>query len=384
LNKNWDIFCKIVDNFGDIGVCWRLSRQLSEEYGLQIRLWIDDLKIAKKIIPELDVSKATQYIQDIEIRHWNEVTEAIGTSNFEAPDVVIEAFACELPANYMAAMQEKNPLWINLEYLSAEAWIDGFHAQSSIHPVSGLKKYFFFPGFTEKTGGLFREQNLIAERDDFLTSSKARQSFWKALGIDLNNAIAVSLFCYPHAPINSLLECMQHSSKPVLCLIPECSIINGIAPYFGKNSIKIGEKSTTGNLTLQTIPFLSQPLYDQLLWACDINFVRGEDSWVRAIWAGKPFIWQPYYQQEDTHIAKLKSFIERYYSQESAENLSDIKTIMCACHLDWCGEALKPQHWEALLQNLATIQSYHQQQSRQLAQQPDLAAKLVIFCKNRL
>jgi len=384
LTEKWDIFCKIVDNFGDVGVCWRLSRQLSTEYDLQVRLWIDDLAIAKKLIPDLDIGKARQYTQNIEIRHWNEGTEALSAGDFEIAEVVIEAFACELPTSYIRAMQEKKPLWINLEYLSAEAWIDDFHAQSSIHSVNGLKKYFVFPGFSEKTGGLFREQKLLPKRDDFLTSSQSIQSFWKSLGVDVNNAIGVSLFCYPHAPINSLLECMQRSSKPVLCLIPEGSIVNSIASYFGKNNIKIGEKLTIGNLTVQIIPFLSQPLYDQLLWACDINFVRGEDSWLRAIWAGRPFIWQPYYQQEDAHITKLESFIEHYYRHEPAESHTEIKNIMRACHLNWSGQAFQSQHWEVLLQNLTALQSYHLQQSRQLAQQPDFAAKLVNFCRNRL
>jgi len=384
LNQKWDIFCKIVDNFGDIGVCWRLSKQLSIEYDLQVRLWVDELDIAKKLIPELDINQSTQYIQNIEICHWNEATESLNADNFEVADVVVEAFACELPANYIKAMAIKKPVWINLEYLSAETWIDDFHAHSSIHSASGLKKHFFFPGFTERTGGLIRAQNLLAERNNFLASDSAKKSFWEMLEVDINDAITLSLFCYPHAPIQSLLECMQHSSKPVLCLAPENSLTTNIASYFGKNSIKVGEKLKAGNLTLQIIPFLSQQLYDQLLWACDINFVRGEDSWVRAIWAGKPFIWQPYFQQEDTHITKLESFIERYYRQEPEHENIDTKTIMHTCHLAWCGTAFEQRNWEALVKNLAAIQSHHLEQSTQLAELPDLAAKLVIFCKNRL
>ncbi len=38
-----DIFCAVVDNYGDIGVCWRLARQLAHEHGMTVRLWVDDL-----------------------------------------------------------------------------------------------------------------------------------------------------------------------------------------------------------------------------------------------------------------------------------------------------------------------------------------------------
>ncbi|MDB5942884.1 MAG: hypothetical protein JWQ13_2450, partial [Ramlibacter sp.] len=45
------------------------------------------------------------------------------------------------------------------------------------------------------------------------------------------------------------------------------------------------------------------------LWSCDFNFVRGEDSQVRALWAGRPFAWQIYPQHDDAHHAKLHAFL---------------------------------------------------------------------------
>jgi len=375
LKQKWDIFCKIVDNFGDIGVCWRLSKQLSTEYGLQVRLWIDDLAVAKKLIASLDITTASQFIQDIEICHW-----ADDFKYATVADVVIEAFGCEPPASYLTAMSVKKPVWINLEYLSAEQWVDDFHAKSSPHPASGLTRDFFFPGFTEQTGGLIREQGLLASRDAFQSSTSAQQIFWQSLHVADDNALKVSLFAYPHAPVASLLDCLKTSSRPVVCLVPQSSITTAIAAYFGKQEIQPGESVSAGNLRLQLIPFLTQQVYDKLLWACDINFVRGEDSWVRALWAGKPFIWQPYLQQEDTHTIKLAAFLDRYYSTLGA----DAKATAYACHLDWCSQQLTQQHWESLLSHLPALQAHHIEQSRQLASQPDLAAKLVIFCQYRL
>ncbi|MGZ8251967.1 MAG: elongation factor P maturation arginine rhamnosyltransferase EarP, partial [Methylophilaceae bacterium] len=243
-----------------------------------------------------------------------------------------------------------------------------------------LTRYFFFPGFTEHTGGLIREQGLLAARDDFQNSASAQQAFLHGLHIADDNALKVSLFAYPHAPVASLLDCLKASSRPVVCLVPESSISTAIAAYFGKQKIQPGESVSAGNLRLQLIPFLTQQDYDKLLWACDINFVRGEDSWVRAVWAAKPFIWQPYLQQEDTHITKLTAFLDRYYSTLSTA----AKAAAYACHLDWCKQQLTPQHWESLLSHLPALQAHHIEQSGQLASQPDLAAKLVIFCQNRL
>jgi len=63
-------------------------------------------------------------------------------------------------------------------------------------------------------------------------------------------------------------------------------------------------------LTIHTLPRLSQVEFDHLLWACDLNGVRGEDSLVRALWAGKPLVWHIYPQDDDAHLAKLDAFLD--------------------------------------------------------------------------
>jgi uncharacterized repeat protein (TIGR03837 family) len=63
---------------------------------------------------------------------------------------------------------------------------------------------------------------------------------------------------------------------------------------------------------LHVIPFIAQDDHDKLLWSCDINFVRGEDSSVRAQWAARPFVWHLYPQSEQAHLAKLRAFTDRY------------------------------------------------------------------------
>jgi uncharacterized repeat protein (TIGR03837 family) len=65
-----------------------------------------------------------------------------------------------------------------------------------------------------------------------------------------------------------------------------------------------------GALSISYLPYLTQPDFDHLLWACDLNFVRGEDSLVRALWAGAPLVWQIYPQDDDAHHVKLGAWLD--------------------------------------------------------------------------
>lgn len=367
MNKRWDIFCKIVDNFGDIGVCWRLARQLQTEHGLQVRLWIDDLTVAKQLIPALDISLPTQVIQNISIELWH-----ADTVFNESADVVIEAFCCELPAAYLSKMWP-NTVWINLEYLSAEAWVEDFHAGNSKR--GDLTRHFFFPGFTSATGGLLREHDIVSKNQHLASNKPLQHQFLDQLNLAHNNRLKISLFCYPHAPIHALLSAMANSNQPTDCYVPASSILPTVAGFFGKNSIVAGEVLTHQNLNLHALPFLSQADYDRLLAICDVNFVRGEDSWIRAIWAGKPFIWQPYLQSEETHITKLKAFLALFYS--SFDNTS--RQSSYDVHLAWAGNDISSEMWQHYLNNLTSLKTLTLQQSNALAAQADLATKLVIF-----
>ena len=373
--QRWDIFCRIVDNYGDIGVCWRLARQLANEYKLSVRLWVDDMPVAARLIMGLDAGATSQSISNVEIRRWDEQF-----SKIEPADVVIEAFACELPTSYLQAMAQTLPVWINLEYLSAEEWVDSFHAQLSIQPQSGLKKYFYFPGFTASTGGLLREHTLLQQRDAFLSDTEAKKRFWQDLGVkEKADQRIVSLFCYPHAPLQQLLDSLAQSSQPILCIVPEGAVSAAVRSYFSAN-----ENLTRGQLTVKPIRFLQQQEYDRLLWACDLNFVRGEDSWVRAIWSGKPFVWQPYQQNDDVHLQKLEAFLQRYAA--NAENPVD-HTIQEA-HRAWLksqpNRKFNLKLWNQMLAQIDGWRAHAQQRALELADGQDLAAKLVIFCQNKV
>jgi uncharacterized repeat protein (TIGR03837 family) len=370
--QHWDIFCNIVDNYGDIGICWRLSQQLVNDHHVQVRLFIDNLTTAKKIIPHLDSTLTEQAIQGVTVCTWPIVATM-------PAEVVIETFSCALPDAYLVKMTQQQSIWINLEYLSAESWVGDFHAKPSPHPTLAITKHFYFPGFKNDTGGLIREHNLIAKRDTFLNSKIDQTKFWQALGINNESekdSIKISLFYYPQANINQLLLALSATNQPSSIFLPFNGSIDTLSSIFTDFKQVNANTLRLESITVHLLPFLSQSDYDHLLWACNLNFVRGEDSWIRAIWASKPFIWQPYIQTEDTHIKKMQAFLEVY----SCEATDEIKSTLLDAHLTWSNASISDtNNLTRLVQNLPKLDSYTKQQADILSALPDLATKLLSF-----
>lgn len=365
--KDWDIFCAVVDNYGDIGVCWRLARQLVAEHDIFVRLWVDDLSSLQRLCPEALPELDVQLLSGVEVRQWRDVFPEVVPSA-----VVIEAFACELPENYVAAMAELpvKPLWINLEYLSAESWVAGFHAGTSRHPSLPLTKYFYFPGFTPETGGLLREKNLGQGFDAL--------DFWQRHGIlqPQPDEVRISLFGYENQAVPSLLKTWASGPQPVTCLLPEGRIAADVYAWFGA-AVPVMRR---GNLTVRVMPFLAQDEYDQLLWACDFNFVRGEDSFVRAQWAGKPFAWHIYPQQDDAHWPKLNAFLDVYCQGLPADAATGLGDFWHG----WNRGTDVSQTWSECWNKRADFEQHARRWRDTLEAQDDLAQKLVFFCKNKV
>lgn len=337
------IFCKVVDNFGDIGICWRLARQLHGEHGIDVTLWVDDLASFRRIWPSVDADAALQTVDGVTVRHW-----ASQDGAFEAhdiPDIVVEFFGVELPPAYVAAMARRTPrpAWINYEGLSAESWVEGCHALPSMHPRLKLTKHFFFPGFTNKTGGLLRERHLLEARAAFQADRSAKAGFLRGLGVDegVLDTLCVSLFCYPDARVSDLFAAWEAGGRTVTCLVPEGVARAQVAAFLGvdEDAVRPGARAARGRLTVQVVPFMRQDDYDRLLWTCDVNFVRGEDSWVRAQWAGRPFVWHIYPQDELLHHVKLRAFLQAY-----AGNLAGLADFSLA----WNGAGTRSVGWPAL------------------------------------
>jgi uncharacterized repeat protein (TIGR03837 family) len=378
LPQRWDIFCSVVDNYGDAGVAWRLARQLAAEYRCDARLFVDALPVLARIAPDIDPSRERQKTQGVDIMRWDGADRPIAPA---APgEAVIETFGCGLPSSYLDAMiaLPAPPAWINLEYLSAESWIEGCHGLASRHPRLPLQRHFYFPGFTPGSGGLLREAGLLSRRDAFQTDPAARAAFWRSLGVaPPEGALTISLFCYPNRHLPALLDAWADGDLPVWCIVPEGVAAGELDRWTGGAVPHAGQVLARGRLSLAGIPLVAQDVYDQLLWSCDLNLVRGEDSFVRALWAARPLIWQPYPQPDDAQLAKLDAFLGRYESgmpQASAASFN-------AFHRDWNdpvdGDASVARTWTAFAGELPATSRHARRWAAELATKPDLATGLV-------
>ena len=368
-NHRWDIFCKVIDNYGDIGVCWRLARQLVKEHGLQVRLWVDELAPLEKLKPGVNALLDAQLVDGAHVRRWPDMF-----SEAEVADVVIEAFACELPENYVTAMAacENKPVWINLEYLSAEAWVDGAHGLPSPHPRLPLTKYFFFPGFTDKTGGLIREADYDQRRNAFDASE-----FRTRLGLPpkREDELTISLFAYENPALPSLLDAWARDTQPITCIVPESRLLPDMHAFFGDQSNNVQR----GQLTVHVIPFLPQDDYDKMLWMCDLNFVRGEDSFVRAQWAEKPFVWHIYPQADDAHLVKLRAFADLYLADTAPEAATAFRNFWLA----WNSGGNSGSCWPTFARCLPILRESTMRWTKRIASNGDLAANLLHFAQGK-
>ena len=380
MRVTWDIFCNVVDNYGDIGIAWRLARGLSRAHGVAVRLWVDDLRAFQRIWPAIAMDADQQVCEGVTVCAWRTPFAAT-----EPAQVVIEAFGCALPESYLAAMSVRSPppVWINLEYLSAESWVAAHHGLPSPHPRLPLTKYFFFPGYTADTGGLLGEADLADQRATFL--GHAVPAFWKRFGLEAPQAdeLRVSLFAYENPALPGLLDAWVAGSHPVTCLVPEGRVIPQLATWLSASRVGAGDRYQRGALRLHILPFLEQDAYDQLLWACTLNFVRGEDSCVRAQWAARPLVWQAYPQAERVHWDKLNALLDQYTAGLDRPAARAIKGMW----QHWNGMP-NPEDmatcWTAWRSQQAIIEQHAAAWCDRLKRAGRLTDKLVDFVENKL
>lgn len=365
----WDIFCRVIDNHGDLGVCWRLARELATR-GHAVRLWVDDAQALAWMAPGAQQGQTP----GIQVLPWTQPLDAALLAQLPPADVWVEAFGCEIAPEFIAASarqlsangenSSKSPVWINLEYLSAESYVERMHGLPSpvLHgPAAGWTKWFFYPGFTPATGGLLREADLPARQARF-----DRAAWLRAQGIGWQGERLISLFCYEPPALAALLRQLAQADEPTRLLVTAGRATAAVQQVMASDTSLQPLLDKRKQLSISYLPYLPQPVYDELLWACDLNFVRGEDSLVRALWADAPFVWHLYPQPEDNaHHAKLDAFLSWLHAPAS----------LGAFHRAWNGVDATPL--PAL--DLPAWRACAQAARQRLLGQGDLASQLIGF-----
>lgn len=377
-SSSWDIFCRVVDNYGDAGVCWRLARRLAALAGRPVRLWIDEPAALAPLVDGLEIGLARQEIDGIDVRRWRDEWAPVAPAR-----ICVEAFGCGLPEPYVEALAAAGSLWIVLEYLSAEAWIDGHHGLPSPHPRLPVARYYFFPGFTPRTGGLLLEPDLLARRDAH--DEAARAAYWAGLGCapPPRDSTVVSIFGYPDAPLEGLLHHWARGPTPVVVAIPTGALAARAAAALGADA-SAGTTLRRDGLEVRILPFVPQSRYDVGLWSADILFVRGEDSFVRAQWAARPFVWQIYPQAGDAHHRKLDAFLARYTAGLDAAAAAGLGRLWRAWNRIGGAETDIAAAWDACLAQRATLVRHGMAWAAERAAVGDLAENLAEFCADKL
>jgi uncharacterized repeat protein (TIGR03837 family) len=406
--SKWDIFCNVVDNFGDIGVCWRLACNLAAR-GKVVRLWVDDVSSLAWMAPG-----GCANVEVINCK--NGIPK---DTNLDLGDVLLDTFDSEFAINLIATkaintptivindtilepLPRKTPVWLNLEYLTAESFAERAHTLPYVHhsgAALGWIQRYFYPGFNQRTGGLLREADLFARQKAFdrgvwlnqlfkqnyagePSFPRRRESMTATVdsrlrgndgALDVKNTRFISMFCYEPAALEVLIDQLAAGETPTCLLVTAGRATNAVKAIMkGKKRLKPAYLLPKV-LSIVYLPQLTQTNYDHLLWSCDLNFVRGEDSLVRAIWAAKPFIWQIYPQHDGAHHAKLDAFLAMMEAPAS------LKTA----HIAWNASAAERQAapylprfpplelpiWAQSAENL----------SNKLRLQADLATNLISF-----
>ena len=339
-----DIFCQVIDNYGDVGVTYRLAREFKRVYpNKKLRFVINQIE-------ELNLIRKSE---NIEVILYKDISKIENSA-----DLIIESFGCEIPKEYMDKALKNSKLIINLEYFSAEKWVDDFHLQESF--LGGnLKKYFFIPGLSEKSGGILLDNEFL-QRKKKVEANK--EYYLEKFGIKEKYDLMGSIFSY-EKNFDSLIEELKKLDKKIILLILSEKTQKNFIKYFdnGNNYDKI---------KFVKLPFFTYDKYEELLALCDFNLVRGEDSFVRALLLGKPFLWHIYPQDENTHIKKLESFLEKYCS-----NNKELKQTFINYNIN-------KDDFSYFFKNFKEIEKYNKNYANYLIKNCNLMEKLINFIEN--
>lgn len=302
------VLCKVVDNYGDVGVVWRLCKNLiTLRKDLSIHLVIDDLISFNKICSQVDCNKPFQSVYGINIYDWKD--NSLCYDNFiindgEKLNIILECFQCGRPDWMEKILFEvklaRTVQIIMIDYLTAEKYAEDFHCLDSLTRSSKVRKVNFMPGFTEKTGGLIIDDK------------------WRDLR-NWNSEGDILVFTYEKnwTPlVKAIQESLLKSHKVLLAQ--------------GRGRASFEENALENNLNIDVLPFVNQEKWDEIMQSCSVLIIRGEESMSRACLSGIPFVWQAYPQSDEYQLVKVNALLDRMEKHFKSEDFELVKNVWLA------------------------------------------------------
>lgn len=390
------VLCKVVDNFGDIGVVFRLCRALSElKKNLEIRLVVSNLDSFAKISKGIDSTKTFQEFRGWKVFDWNDNALCKKEFSKNPPEFILECFQCGRPEwleeLLFSPQFNLNVQIVNVEYLTAESWADDFHLLKSGTRSAKIKKINFMPGFTKKTGGLILDKNFMCclSEKKFALNLVKQNLDKKILSEDFSDSFKILIFSYPKNFDFLASEIKEFSFLK--------KIIVFVASGAGADSAKISLKKF--KVDFVCLPFMQQEVWDAFLSLMDFSFVRGEDSFSRCCLLGNPFIWNIYPQEEEFHIVKLNAFLQKIKIPQ-IEKFSflynrNFKASCCPESLEILEEKKLPSELEkinsemkteilSLLKNYESLKPEFKKFSNEILKNGNLAENLLNFLETKI
>lgn len=359
------IFCRVIDNFGDAGVTWRLAKRL-RDLKLPVTLVIDAVNVLAKLVHDLDPAAKAATVRGIRIVDWDFFEAEVNEGNLARiggvwPSLVFETFGCRLPdAVEKGLCDDRERLWVNLDYLSAEEWVEGSHMVWGLHPTLPVKKLWYFPGFTDKTGGLLIEDGLEEARRAFDAEA------WRQAHGALPGRRTLFFFAYPVNAIDRLAAGLKAADEPLNMMLAP-----GAASDMLAKALEGDER-----FNVVRLPFVPQEEFDDILRAADAVIIRGEDSFVRAQLAGTPLLWATYPTDDKAHEIKLDAWLGRFEAVWPEEDAGARKAFDAAAR-HWVDGTLEPEEFKAWLAALPAQKRAAEVWRDSLLKRGDLARRIL-------
>ena len=360
------ILCKVVDNFGVIGVTFRMASHLKKiNPSNTVNLIVDNLEAFKKIYSQVDASKKYQIVNGINVYDWNafdlcyasfsnDKEKAVLSS--ERLGVILECFQCGRPGWLEKILfedeLEKTVHIIMIDYLTAEAYAEDFHLLKSLTRRAKVQKVNFMPGFTDKTGGLIIDDG------------------WKE-AVSYNKDGPVLFFTYDK-DFSGVVRALKKSRFTTILL----------AQGKGKASFEKAWNENIKNenhpVKLEVLDYLDLYEWDEMLKKCSVLFIRGEETLSRSCLSGIPFIWHAYPQSDEYQLVKVQALLEKMKNYFSTADFLCIEKLMLAFNQTKTADDIE-KYTDEFLQRIEVLREGYKNFSIDLRKNGELCSNLMTF-----